>query len=195
MTVPPNVSVKVTVPEDLIDLLTTRVQRKLPGAVRRIAFEAKSFWKSEAGRRLKSARREYQDAIEVEIKAGEASASLLLTGSMLAYMVETGSPGFDMKPGLLKNAKPVDHLKKRYPRAKADTFAPKSITRYRVIPLNVNRYVNMTKPTVFRTVHDQSPPSSWMHPGFKGAKLADEVVRELDTRIIPKHMGKLISEK
>lgn len=195
---PINVHIDVKLPDELLNL-DKKMLKRVPAMTRRIALEAKSFWKSEAGRRLRSSRKVYQNAIEHHM-IDDTSFYLTLSG-YIPYSVEMGGQGFDMKPGFLRNAKPWPPPgKKRFPRAKAETFAPKSITQYRIIPLNVNRYVNMNhatlnqKPTKFRTVHDQSPAGSWKHPGFKGARIADEVAKELDTRIIPKHVAKLFGE-
>ena len=185
------VAIDVHFPEALLDF-DKRIKKKLPGTMRRIAMEGKSFWKSEAGRKLKSTRKAYQDAIDFKV-VDEISLYLALEG-FLAYSVDQGNKGFDMKPGFLKNALPWPPKRRRIPRALAETFAPKSITRYRIIPLNVSRFVNMQKPKVFRTVHDQSPAGSWIHPGWKGMKISESVVTELNTKIIPKHMKKLLEE-
>lgn len=113
----------------------------------------------------------------------------------LPYSIDQGNSAFDMKPGLLKNALPWPGKKRKFPRAVAATLAPKSaITRYKVIPLNVNRYVNMQKPTVFRTVTDQSPSGSWRHPGWQGMKISDTVIDELDKVIIPKHIKAMLGD-
>ncbi len=185
------VNIDVRFPETLLDF-DKRLKKKLPGMMRRIAMEGKSFWKSEAGRKLKSSRKVYQDAIDMQV-VDELSFYLTLEG-FLAYSIDTGNKGFDMKPGLLKNAMPWPPKRRRFPRALAATFAPKAITRYKIIPLNVNHYVNMQKPKVFRTVHDQSPSNSWIHPGWKGMKISESVVEELDKVIIPKHVNKLLGE-
>ncbi len=186
------VAMDVKFPEALLDF-DKKLKKKLPGTMRRIAMEGKSFWKSQAGRKLKSSRKAYQDAIDMQV-VDELSFYLTLEG-FLAYSIDYGGKSFDMKPGLLKNALPWPPKgKRRFPRALAATFAPKAITRYRIIPLNVNHYVNMQKPKVFRTVHDQSPANSWIHPGWKGMKISESVVEELDKHIIPRHINKLLGE-
>jgi hypothetical protein len=185
------IAIDVTFPEALLDY-DKKLKKKLPGTMRRIAMEGKSFWKSEAGRKLKSARKPYQDGIDYKV-VDELSFYLTLTG-FLAVSVDQGGSGFDMKPGFMRSALPWPPKRRRFPRALAETFAPKAITRYRIIPLNVNHYVNMQKPKVFRTVHDQSPAASWVHPGWKGMKISESVMKELDTKIIPKHMTKLLGE-
>lgn len=189
----PQIHIDVTFPEKLLDY-DKRLTKKLPGTMRRIALEGKSFWKSEAGRKLRSSRRAYQDAINMQV-VDELSFYLTLDG-FLAFSVDVGGAGFDMKPGLLKNAMSWPPKNRKIPRAVADSLPNKSqgITRYKIIPLNVNHYVNMQKPTVFRMVHDKSPSGSWRHPGWKGMKISESVITELDKRIIPAHMKKLLGE-
>lgn len=185
------VAVDVKFPDSLLNF-DKRLVKKLPGTMRRIALEGKSFWKSEAGRKLKSSRKVYQDGIDMQV-VDSTSFYLVLSG-YLPYSIDMGNKAFDMKPGLLKNAMMRKPGKRPIPRAVAATMQPKAAGRYRVIPLNVNRYINMQKPTVFRTVSDNSPAGSWKHPGWKGVKISETVVTELDTVIIPKHMKKLLEE-
>lgn len=197
----PVVVINVELPEKLLDA-PKNLRKKLPATLRRIAIEGKSFWKAEAGRRLKSARTKYQQAIDLQI-VDDFSFYLTLTGPF-AYGIEEGRPGFDMKPGLMRNALPWPPKKRKFPRAIAATLRPVSpITQYRIVPLNVHGYANMTKPRVFRTIHDQttialSGPNAgkpaWQHPGNKGVKLAEEVVKELTNNIIPRHMSALLTE-
>lgn len=184
-----NVSIDVQFPKELLEF-DKRLKKKLPGVMRRIALEGKSFWKSEAGRKLKSSRNLYQSAIDMKV-VDETSFYLSLTG-FLAFSVDQGNGSFDMKPGLLKNALPWPPKRRKIPRAVAASLPSKTgITRYKIIPLNVNRYINMQKPTVFRMVTDQSPSNSWRHPGWKGMKISEAVVEELNKTIIPAHMQKL----
>lgn len=184
--------IDVQLPESLMTM-DKKLERKLKGATKKIALEGKSFWKAEAGRKLKSSRKAYQDGIDFQV-VDDDSFYLTLDG-FLPFSVENGNKGFDMKPGFLKNALPWPPKKRKFPRAVAATLAPKSaITKYRIIPLNVNRYVNMTSPKVFRMVTDQSPSSSWIHPGWKGVKLVDTVINELTTSIVPKHLSKILDE-
>lgn len=183
-----SVGIYVELPDSLLNF-EKNIRRKLPGTLRRIAMEGKSFWKSEAGRRLKSSRNAYQKGIDFKI-ADDTSAYLVLEG-FLPVSIENGRKGFDMKPGFL--SKPSK--KRKIPKAIAASLPKKpAAMRHRIIPLNVNKYINMQKPTVFRTVTDLSPADSWLHPGFKGRKIVDEVVKQLNEDIIPRHMKKMLGE-
>lgn len=159
--------IQIEFPESLLDM-DKRIKKKIPGMLRRIAMEGKSFWKTLAGQKLKSSRQVYTKGLDFQV-VDDLSFYIKLEG-YLPYSVEYGRGAFDMKPGLLKGGK------------------------YRIVPLNVNRYINMQKPTVFRTVSVNSPPDSWLHPGWKGMKLSEEVIRELDKTIIPKNVEKLFKD-
>lgn len=193
----PGVKITVTFPPELLDL-EKRMHKRMPGTLRKIAIEGKSFWKSEAGRKLKTSRKAYQDAIDFEIDSGGLTFWLVLDGK-LAYSVEEGQQGFDMKPGFLANATPPVG-KRKFPRAVAETFGPKA-SKYRVIPLNIRRQINMTRPAMFRTVTDGNQIAkcgpnkgrpAWQHPGIRGRKISKSVIKELTTKIMPRHMKELL---
>lgn len=183
-----NIVISVELPESLLDY-EKKVTSKLKGTIRRIALESKSFWKAEAGRKLKSSRNVYVKAINFQIV--DSLSFYLDLNDPLAVAVEAGAKGFDLKPGYLKNAK---KKKRKFPRALAAELPNKSLaTQYRIIPLNVSRFVNMQKPKVFRTVTNLSKASSWMHPGWTGVNIASTVVDELNNTIVPKHLNILLS--
>jgi hypothetical protein len=175
---------------DNLKELDKKIRKKLPGTMRRIAMEGKSFWKAEAARKLRSSRNAYMDGINMQV-VDETSFYLYLEG-YIPYSVEVGNTAFDMKPGFLKNALKV---KRKIPRAVAAGLPNTSkATMYKVIPLNEKRYIN-GKPTKFVTVTDASPAGSFLHPGFKGMHIADEVMRQLTTVIVPRHMKKLLENE
>jgi hypothetical protein len=113
------ISLDVKVPKDLlsVDAWRAAIVKYTPD----IANEARDFWMTAAGQRLKTSRREYQDAIILEY-VNDDTFKLSLLGSTLASMVELGTSSFDMKPG----------------------FSGK------IIPLNVDRQVVFTQPKIFR---------------------------------------------
>ena len=196
MTQPPVVlrsSSTIAIQVELSDSLLNyekRVTKKLPGVIRRIALESKSFWKSEAGRKLKSSRNVYVKAINFQVV--DALSFYLTLSDPLAVAVESGGKSFDLKPGYLRNR---PKKKRKFPRALAAELPNKSLaTQYRIIPLNVSRFVNMQKPKVFRTVTNLSKASSWMHPGWTGVNITASVVAEMNNVIIPKHVKKFLSE-
>lgn len=199
----PAIMIKIVLPSTLLNF-GKKLEKKLPGCLRRIAMEGKSFWKAEAGRKLKSTRNDYVKSIDFEMI--DNLSFYLILDNPRAVEAEEGYAAFDMKPGLLKNAKawPPPNKKRKIPRHLA-ALLPKhsSISRYQIIPLNARStkdgsygapMIAMTKPKVFRMVTDQSPNDSWIHPGFKGVHLLDSVIDEITNTIVPKHVDKLIKD-
>jgi len=114
-----DVSVTLTLPENVLE--SSWWGRQLAAELPKMAGEARDFWISEAGRRLKSSRHEYQKAIELQSLSGN-SFSLSLGGEFLPQAVELGTEEYDMKPGLAG----------------------------KIVPLNVDRQVVFSSPKVFR---------------------------------------------
>lgn len=150
-----HISLEVRLPSGFMS--TTNMEKEVPKLLRRIVTKGKNFWHSEAGRRLKSTRRLYQDALYTR----PANAELGLSGGFLPFAVEHGTGPFDMKPGFLAGGSP------------------------RNIPLNVNRNEVFRYPQHFARVGAASKSDSWVHPGFKAANIRDAVLNELQNTIIP----------
>lgn len=163
------VSMTVDIPDDLFG--TEEMVARMPETVADMIREARAFWEAEAGRRLDSSRDEYQRAIRIRQVGG---AWVLDLDSEVANMLETGVDPFDMKPGMLNG-----------PKAKVGPTG----RRYNRIPVK-----SLGSPVSIRTVSDASAAGSWVHPGLKGANIADEVEKELSDRIIPDFIEKLIDE-
>ena len=162
------VTLYVQFPKELLEL-EKRVTKKVPKMLKAVTKDAKDFWKTLAGQKLKSSRNAYIKGINVGTDS-KLEATLTLTG-FLPNAVELGYKGYDMKPGLLAGR------------------------TSRVIPLNVNRYIDMKKPKVFATVSTGSHPDSWIHPGWKRpANLAEQVLKEMDTNIIPAKLKELFED-
>lgn len=132
--------------------------------LKRIAYEGKEFWQSEAGKRLKTSREAYQKSLVVA-NAGDGTYRIELAGrggtaskdqKWLAKAVEDGIPAFDMKSGLLQGR------------------------QSRVIPIN--------PPEGRKLVTVRNTSIGWMYPGLKGIHLIDCVTTELNDTIIPKHI-------
>jgi len=153
---------------------TKKLKAKLQAALNRVGRDGKNFWKSEAGRRLKSSRIAYQAALEWEADL-QSGVTIGLSGgtssqNFLANAVESGAPSYDMKPGLLKG---------------------RAMLR---VPLNVDRRVVFSNPKVFATVTKDSATDSWVHPGWEGMNIVDDVINELNDEIIPRRLGELLEK-
>ena len=62
------------------------------------------------------------------------------------------------------------------------------------VPLNVNRYIVFNNPKIFRTLKINSPRDSWIHPGWPGVNIIDDVVDESNEYIIPQRMKELLGK-
>lgn len=140
-----------------------------------IAVEARNYWEAVAGQTLNKTRDRYIKALEFVQKADNEISIQLNPGKehTFANMLEGGWESFDMKPGFLKGR------------------------TYRVIPLDT------PSGKLFRTVSLTSPDSSWRNLGKwsgklgqrkEGYNLREEVAKELEDNIIPRHLDRIISE-
>lgn len=79
--------------------------------VDRMTEDFMSSWESMVGRELKSTRRDYMRAMNVEkVSYKETIISLLPTESRLPMMIEDGASSFDMKDGFSKSSKKTDKV-------------------------------------------------------------------------------------
>lgn len=129
-------------------------------AIQNMAQETMDFWKSIAGRRLKSSRAKYQQAIQLEGVTGDSFDVTLSGGFAYALEVGTGGP------------------------------YPMQMEKGKIAPLNVNRLIVFTKPQVWRT----GTGEPWMHPGFPGFNMRNDVVDELLDNILPKYVDEVMSK-
>lgn len=152
------VKVEVNIPDDLfnINAFSSEMQRGLE----QVAKEAKDFWITAAGQRLKSSRDAYQKAIQSEGVSG-STITLKLDGGFLPYAVEVGTDGY-----------------------------PMNVARGQVVPLNVNRQIIFTAPQVWRTGTGQP----WLHPGFPGMNIADDVIEEVAENLLPKYFDEAVEK-
>ncbi len=97
-------SINIILPDGLLE--ADRYKELLDKYASAIAGEARDFWISEAGRRLKSSRQRYQDSIVLAHVDGDGF--MLMLTDPLAAAVEVGAPGFDMRPGLMGKVVPMN---------------------------------------------------------------------------------------
>lgn len=187
----PSMTISIDVPPDLMN--SKEFEARLPEALAEAALEAGTFWESEAGRRLTLTRERYQRSIHVNQHGDDISITL---EDPLAVAIDQGSSAFSLRPGFLASPK-IKQGPVKIPRAVAASMprtGQRAATKWMVIPLNVDRQNPFTSPKVFRTFTDKQPASKWMHPGFKGVHIAEDVVAELRDNILPKHVSNLIDE-
>jgi len=172
-----NLNVTITVPDNLMfDLYFNGLEKRLRGIVFRVMRDAKTYWRTEAGKRLKSSRKWYMGSITSE-RIAEDEMVIKMTG--WAVMLEVGTPGFDMKENLLKG---------RYSR---------------VVPLNLQTepapgtkgrdyFVNwpFVNARVFRTVTATS--QGWQYPSKPGAQILPDVIYRIENYLLPKYINEVL---
>lgn len=183
--------IKVHIPRGLLDM--KKFNKALPKTLKNIAKDAKQFWESEAGRKLKTSRVKYRDGVQVTV----VDARTILIGlSKFGGALERGKP-FDMKPGFMNSGKIKIKGHQKLPKfvsmmlAKAPISVP-TMKRYLIIPMRWSQ-----GGTKFRTVSDKSPIDTWMwkrKDDNKDLELSASVIKELQDTIIPKHLNALIEE-
>jgi hypothetical protein len=152
-------TLEVIVPEDFLAL--GDFDNAMSAAMRDMANEARDFWVSEAGRRLKSTRSEYQQAISVG-DVGDLSFSVKLSGGPLPYALEVGAQPYLM-----------------------------NIKRGQIVPLNVDRQQVFSNPKVFRTGSGdpwQHPGFPGMNIA---AAVQEEIENNIVPKHINKALGKI----
>ncbi len=138
--------------------------------MRNVAEKAEAKWKELAESKLDSTSKIYQDNIKIE--EGFNSYYVILGNytdkAPLALAVESGAPGFDMRPGL----EPKDsHINRR------------------LVPL----WQGHSNPTVPVWI-DKRDSDGWKHPGWKGIHLQDEVVDYIDKVVLPEEIDSLLND-
>jgi hypothetical protein len=153
------IDVKIHVPDQLFDI--EALEDALDRVLHNIAWEAEDFWKTIAGQRLKTTRKEYQDAIRTTGTATQGTISIVLEGGFLPHALELGTPGY-----------------------------PMHVRRGQIVPLNVNRQIIFTSPEVWATGTGQP----WMHPGFPGFNMRNDVVDHIRDVLAPKYIGEALEK-
>lgn len=143
-------------------LSTKKFEKLFTQKMKKIARETQKFWKKTAGERLRSSRNEYKKAISVTY-SDEGGFAVELNGGFLPYAIDRGVEPYIM-----------------------------NVPRGKIVPLNVNRVINFElgkyKPKEWRT----GTGDPWHHPGLPGKFITEEVVHELNKKIIPEVMDELI---
>lgn len=64
------------------------------------------------------------------------------------------------------------------------------VGRGQIAPLNVNRQIIFTSPQVWAT----GTGEPWVHPGFPGFNMLDDVIDEIRDNLVPKYIGEALDE-
>lgn len=157
------INIEVKLPKGLLD--SDRFDQLLAKYAPQMAAEARDYWITEAGQRLRTSRQQYIDGIQL-VQADGAGFMLSLTGD-LAVAVEQGG-------------------------SSADNPANDSDKHFIVMNLDkevVNPYFPVYSNPTFRKPGNLGP-----HPGWQGVNIIDDVINHVMDVIIPKYVQKIIEE-
>lgn len=162
-----------------------------------LAQQAYHEWQEEAGRRLKTTRRRYQDAIQLVVDGNKAELRLQAKDASTQWLVnalEYGVESFDMKPSRLKG-KPAYFWSEYHgtlPGTKKEPGQPYYQTPPFVdIPFGGHAKQGST-PSHYRRIHAGS--SGFQHPGLKPRNMRETVV-EYIKKTAPEVLPLLIKAK
>lgn len=157
-----DIDIDVHVPEGLLN--SERFDELMASYVPEMAAKARDFWMTEAGQRLRTSKKDYQDGIQLT-NTDKGGFVLTLSGA-LAVAVEEGAPGFDMNPGLQgKN-----------------------------VPLNLDREVVDVRPPWYSNPTFRKGGNFKNHPGWSGKNIIADVQDYIENELIPEYTQKVIEE-
>lgn len=145
--------------------VTPEQEMHLRMSVRHLVDIAFSECKRLAQERLHSKKVDYVKALKMN-PAGSDGYVIELNEDMVPY--DEGFGPFDEKPGLLHG-----------PNAKIS----KSGVPYNIVPIKGSTEYGSAGKTEFRIVTGNSPKNSWIHPGYQGAGIFDDVFNYLDWQV------------
>ena len=143
--------------------ITSEQEMNLKMAIRQLADVAFMECHRLAKERLHTKLKDYEQALKF-MPAGTDGYRIELEGDMVEY--DEGFEPFNLKPGLLHG-----------PHAKV---SEKGVP-YNIVPIKASPEAGGK--TEFRIVTGNSPASSWIHPGFQGVHILDDVFDMLDSEI------------
>ena len=156
------ISIHVKVEINFEDI-ESKIRAAAGRGLRRVAIAAHGEWQSEAGRKLSSTRRRYQDALKLtQVDDENASIHLEATDKSTNWLVnalEFGHPSWNMTETHLKG-----HASKHW-----SNFHPKTPGGKKANPPFIDvpfrKGSKEGRPSHFRRMSPKS--SGWVHPGFK----------------------------
>jgi len=147
-----------------MEKLPQRLEEACEKGLRQITQAAYEEWQNEAGRKLKSTRRRYQDALHYSIDDASHSCITLFardkSTNWLVSKLEQGVSAFDLKPPRLEGHA-GDHWSQLH---KTNPGGKKPNPPFVDIPFRTKNK-EQGDPNSYRRMLPKS--SGWVHPGFK----------------------------
>ena len=171
------IHIKVNIKVDL-KAKADKIEGAVEKGLRQLTLAAFHEWQDEAGRKLRTTRRRYQDSLQYMIESGNTSTITLQakdpSTQWLVNALENGVGSFDMKPSRLGMAKSRSGGKPAYYWSPLHSTLPgekkkKGQPYYQEVPFVDIPFrtgaKESSRPTSYRRMHKGS--SGFIHPGFK----------------------------
>jgi len=170
-----HINIKIEV--DLGEIGKT-IEKAASDALKQLATQAYEEWQSEAGRRLKTTRRRYQDALHWTMKSDtEAEITLFARDKKTNWIVtalERGVGPYSIRDAALKKAK-LQTSRTMSDKQRRAMFAYLASvgrlglppTPFADIPFRSQGSLEQGDPNSWRRISKNTKPGSWKHPGFK----------------------------
>lgn len=168
-------NIKINVDFDKIKDNLAKAARE---GLEQLTVQAYEEWQAEAGRKLKSTRRRYQDSLHYTIKSDTESEIVLFSRdkktNWLVTAIERGVKDYSIRDAVLKKAKTHTDRKMSPTQRKAMFAYLHKVGRlglpptpFTDVPFRTKGSFEQGDPSTYRRISKNTKPGTWQHPGFK----------------------------
>jgi len=162
------------------DAFIEDIKKAVGEGLRKLTEQAYEEWQNEAGRRLHSTRRRYQDALHYTVKSDtESEISLYSTDKKTGWLIgalEQGVSKYSIRDAVIRKAKMHNdrHMSDKQRRRMFAYLASVGRlglppTPYSDVPFRTKGSAEQGTPNAWRRISKNTKPGAWKHPGFKPA--------------------------
>jgi hypothetical protein len=175
----PDVQLSFTITSKIdFEKISRELHKVIGEGLRTLTMQAYEEWQNEAGRKLKTTRRRYQDSLHYTIKSEtEAEITLYSKDKKTAWLVtsiERGVEGFSIREAVLKKAKLHTGRKMSDAQRRAMFSYLKRVGRlgfppvpFTDVPFRTSGAAEQGTPNSYRRISKNTKTEAWKHPGFK----------------------------
>jgi hypothetical protein len=158
--------------------LGQKLQKAIGEALKQLTVQAYEEWQNEAGKKLKTTRRRYQDALHYTVKSDTESEIVLYAKdkktNWIVTALERGVGSYSIRDAALKKAKLQTNrtMSDKQRRAMFAYLAKVGRlglppTPFVDIPFRSKGSLEQGDPNAWRRISKNTKTGSWKHPGFK----------------------------
>lgn len=205
------ITVKIKIPPN-IEKITDKVREAAYSAFREVVDDAKEIWKSEVGKKLKTTREDYLNAIESKMIGDDEAEIFLKPNVWIANALEGGLDSYNIRERVMQSKKFTVHPERfaaLSPEAKRKAFVylarvgrlGQPATPYSDVGFRNKGSSRQGKPDSYRRISKNLDSGArWQHPGFKpkgsgglAEPLREEVKRQVEEKA-PEIFNKILSK-